>query len=380
MESYGEILKNKREEKNIEIETAVRETSISRKYIEALEKEQEQDFPGEPYLIGFLRNYSDYLEVNTEEVLRLYKAKRIQETPVPVQLLEKKRPKWVIPLIVTSVLLLLIAVGLWLYFIILDIPAKMEEKQRALAESKQVHSYQIKPEVEKIRLYKGDQLLIPSLESPGKFDIVTVSGCLGKLILDTPTGRQVVDYGETRDLDINADGKAELNVYTEDVSDRNEAFGAQIRVFLSDAELAAVSDYTVIPDDDSETPAQAPVQAAATTSTTSRKGTVVYETNSGKTAYPFAIEIVFRGACFFRYKTDSDPYIEAYYRPGETLSLSAKNGFRFWMSNSNALSIRVIANATQRELDIGRAGEVKVQDLKWIFEDGTYKIAVIDLD
>ena len=100
----------------------------------------------------------------------------------------------------------------------------------------------------------------------------------------------------------------------------------------------------------------------------------------GITAFPFSVSIVFRGACIFRYKVDSDDYVESYYRANETLTLSAKNGFRFWMSNSDAVSIRIIADSTQKDFDTGTASEVKVVDIKWVFEDNTYKIAAIDLD
>ncbi|MBO4404127.1 MAG: helix-turn-helix domain-containing protein [Treponema sp.] len=375
MESYGEILRKKREEKGIEIETAARDTTISRKYIEAMEKEREQDFPGEPYLIGFLKNYSDYLEADREEVLKLYNAKRIQETPVPVQLLEKHRPKWVVPLVVCSVLVFLAAAAIWLYYIILDVPGKIAEKEARLAESVKVHSYRIGGEIEKHRLYKGDQLMVPQREDENKFEIVTVSGCIGKLVLDTPSGKQVVDFGESRDLDINGDGRAEINLYLEDVSDRAENYGAQVRIFLTDTDLA----LSLI-NSNSEKTQEEINEEIEVVSDSSKRGTVIHETNSSRTAFPFTVEIVFRGACFFRYRIDNDDYIEAYYRSGETLTLGARNGFRFWMSNSNAVSIRVLADSTQKELDIGRAGEVKVQDLKWIFEDNTYKIALIDLD
>ena len=39
-----------------------------------------------------------------------------------------------------------------------------------------------------------------------------------------------------------------------------------------------------------------------------------------------------------------------------------------------------MADSTQKDFDSGTAGEVKVVDIKWVFEDNTYKIAAIDLD
>ena len=83
MESFGAILRTTRESKGIDISKAERETSISKEYIVALETENVSIFPGEPYLIGFLRNYSDYLGLDSKHLISLYKGKMIQEAPIP---------------------------------------------------------------------------------------------------------------------------------------------------------------------------------------------------------------------------------------------------------------------------------------------------------
>ena len=72
MESYGEILKNKREEKNLELNKIAREISIEERFLKGLEDEDSGVFPGEAYLIGFLKNYSNFLELDTEYLLKLY--------------------------------------------------------------------------------------------------------------------------------------------------------------------------------------------------------------------------------------------------------------------------------------------------------------------
>jgi cytoskeletal protein RodZ len=59
MESFGQILREAREKQGIDINKTERETSISKEYIVALEEENVSVFPGEPYLVGFLKNYSE---------------------------------------------------------------------------------------------------------------------------------------------------------------------------------------------------------------------------------------------------------------------------------------------------------------------------------
>ena len=55
MESFGNILKQKRDDLGIPMERIERETSISREYLVAIEEERVDYFPGETYFIGFMR-------------------------------------------------------------------------------------------------------------------------------------------------------------------------------------------------------------------------------------------------------------------------------------------------------------------------------------
>ena len=79
MDSYGEILRNARESKNIDRETAAQETSVKFSYVVALEEEDDGVFPGEAYMLGFMRIYAEYLGVNPDTVATLYKNKKLQE-------------------------------------------------------------------------------------------------------------------------------------------------------------------------------------------------------------------------------------------------------------------------------------------------------------
>ena len=93
MESIGDKLRVEREQKGLSIEQIARDTNIAKRYLEALEIEDFSVFPGDPYLIGFLRNYAEYLGIDPEEMVLLYKNFTIQSQPVPMdELLERKRP------------------------------------------------------------------------------------------------------------------------------------------------------------------------------------------------------------------------------------------------------------------------------------------------
>mgnify|MGYP003542615085 CR=1 FL=1 len=57
MDSYGELLKKTREEKNLDVEKISREITIEKDYLLALEADDSGVFPGGAYLAGFLRNF-----------------------------------------------------------------------------------------------------------------------------------------------------------------------------------------------------------------------------------------------------------------------------------------------------------------------------------
>ena len=91
MESFGRILRETRERKNLTAEQIARDTRISRRFLEALEEENFSLFPAETYLIGFLRNYAEYLGLDKDELVTIYRNMKIQEQPLPMSELSPRR-------------------------------------------------------------------------------------------------------------------------------------------------------------------------------------------------------------------------------------------------------------------------------------------------
>lgn len=73
MSDLGQILRSKREERGMTLKDIEAALSIRVKYLEALEQEDFAVIPGEVYTKGFLRNYANYLGLNAEEMVQLYK-------------------------------------------------------------------------------------------------------------------------------------------------------------------------------------------------------------------------------------------------------------------------------------------------------------------
>ena len=61
--------------------------------------------------------------------------------------------------------------------------------------------------------------------------------------------------------------------------------------------------------------------------------------------------------------------------------MTASNGVRMWISNGNTVKLQVIANGKTYDLGLTKAGQVVVQDIRWIKDtDGKYKLVVSELD
>ena len=361
MESYGEILKKARESKNIDRETAARETSLTYSYVVGLEEEDDSAFPGEAYMQGFMRNYAEYLGVNPETVLTLYKNKKLQEAPIPENLYVHEKPAYFWPLISCGIGLFVIAIfAVLLIFIMKKKNATIEDV--VLDKENTSKKYELTDKALTTRLYKGDQIIFPGVQGQV---VLTVSDTLSQFGLQCPVGTLYTDLAEESELDIDGDSNTDLIVYVSDISSTNESRGAEVRILKrgEGAYISAVSQDEI---------------PLATEVENSHKQVVILEDNR---AYPFTINASFRGACEFRYKIDRRDAIEAYFTSGEIATITANNGVRLWMSNCNTVKFGIVADAKTYDLEIGKAGQVLAEDIKWIKDtDGKYKLVVIELD
>lgn len=74
--SLGSILKAARTKANYTLEQAEKETKICLKYLVALEEGNYTALPAEAYNVGFVRTYAQFLRLNQEKILRMYREER----------------------------------------------------------------------------------------------------------------------------------------------------------------------------------------------------------------------------------------------------------------------------------------------------------------
>lgn len=85
----GTILKEAREARKMTIRDVAEETNLTPKYIEALENEDYSQFPGETYTNGFLTNYAEFLNLDVDHILNLYRGIQIDQSQSPIEELTK---------------------------------------------------------------------------------------------------------------------------------------------------------------------------------------------------------------------------------------------------------------------------------------------------
>lgn len=363
MESYGTILKRSREEKNIDRDTAARETSITVECIRGLEEEDTSVFPGEPYMVGFLRNYAEYLGVSPDTVMSLYRSKAIQESPVPDGLFVKHKSSFFIPIVVGVGIFVVVCIASVL--IISKFFHTNKNGSVVVARGMESKTYELTDKPLEKRLFRGDKIVYPS--EKGKI-ILTVSDTLTSFGLDTPVGTLRTDLAEEAELDVDGDAKGDIIVYVADISSTDASRGAEVRMLVRrhDSDTLAIDEIAA--EDVSQNPL----------SPQKHPQSVIFEDNR---AYPFTVNVSFRGPCEFRYRVDRKRSNENYFTNGDVVMMTANNGVRVWMSNGNTVKFTVIADTKNYDLEIGKAGQVLVEDIKWVRDsEGKYRLVVVELD
>ena len=375
MNNVGSILSEARKQKGVDIAQVEQDTNIERVYIEALENDDYQKIPAEAYILGFLRNYSEYLGLNPNEIIRQYKNLKIEDTEVPQEiLLPKKRTGASIKIFIFIVLALFIVGVVYLSLVFLlsyraegNSETKIVEDTTKKIETKKKEVYEITQDVlfEK-EIFSGDEIVATIEGDKYVIEVLSTSPVVKLNIVDSV---QFVELTQTRSFDLNEDATPDIEITVNDISESTG--GASVSI-ASGNDIGS-SDIVGDSSDEIFTPNEKPTR-------TPDKHKVLFQ---GTHPYPVILNASFRGYCLFRTEIDKTERREQFYQRGGVLSgIQAKNGFRIWASNGNAVKCRLIGGGNTVDLDVGRPGEVIVKDLKWIRneENGRYLFVEIDVD
>ncbi|GMO19785.1 MAG: helix-turn-helix domain-containing protein [Spirochaetaceae bacterium] len=352
MKSIGNKLQAAREEKGLSIDDVVRETNIAKKHIIALEAEDFSQFHAEAYVLGFLKNYGEYLGLDDRELLNQYKVLKIQEQPIPVnELLNKPSPMPRIIAISSIIVLSLTLIGGGIYFI-LNLPKKTGGTSVTV---RQPVEYNLSEGLLEQRFYIGDALAIPT--NAGSYRIELKA--LGEVItLSTPQGNIMLSLNQTAMLDLNGDNSSDLRVEAAEYAQNKSEMGVLLRFEVENG----IAENTPDLQQTQETETIPVIQPATVTS-------VAQTVLSGANPYPFTLEVSFQGYCMFRWEilreAGRQNRNERYFVRGDTVNIQAQNGVRLWMSNAGVAKMQAIGGGKTVAIEAGAIGAVVVADLYW---------------
>ena len=78
------ILKNAREDKDLSLEEVSKKLKISLKYLHAIEGEQKSGFPAEPYCSLIIKDYANFLGLNGEDIISLFRRDFASNQKTPI--------------------------------------------------------------------------------------------------------------------------------------------------------------------------------------------------------------------------------------------------------------------------------------------------------
>ena len=363
MESIGEKLRQTRESKGYTIEQIARDTHIAKRFLEALEDEDFTVFPGDPYLLGFMRTYSDYLGLEPEAIVALYKNLKLQEQPAPIDELISKNPSRPVGRIVLIIAAVVVVLGVGSYFLFFS---GMLSREPSVAEAPEAPPpagtiFELTGEWVEQRFGQGDRIVVPVAGDQYAMDLRAVTDVLA---IDAPEGEVVVEVGEEISLDLNGDERPDVRLTLRSVDTLDSPPTVVMRV-----NRGAVDPATSGVGADSAIGDPASVQAAAAGTGTPSVGSTNEPSRQEEAIAivefaqreEFFVEVRFEGYSLFRYEVDDEPRVEQYFQQGQTLRTSVRDQFRLWVSNAGVARMRVAG----QDITLGSEGQVTAALITW---------------
>jgi len=414
MESLGEKLRSSRREQDYTIDQVARDTMISRRYLEALEAEDFSAFPGEAYLIGFLRNYAEYLGLDISALITLYRNMKLQEQPIPMEELihGKKR---VSPILIGAGALAAAAVlAVAVYFITRSIGGRESTlpAEAAAPVSQEPTEYVFDVETDTRWFEENDRIDVSLGERQYRLRIAAIDR---NLTLDVPGGTVQLELSESRFLDLNLDNKNDVKIYFNDIDSIGEVRRVNLQLTKASLLLAEDADQA---DSTRPEPAGAESSPGADTGVAEEGGAGegesagseqaaagepaseseagVAEAEAGEAAPVlqaggpgervvileaespriFEVEIAFRESCLLRYLLDGELRDQRYFQKSEEFLLdNVRREVQLWISNAGALTLKIEG----REVKFGRVGQVVTKLIRWQKAEGEemYRLEVV---
>ncbi len=368
MNQIGPIFREARTRSGKTIDDATRETKIAKKYLNAIENENFDIFPGETYLIGFLRNYAQFLGLDSDEMVLKYKDYKIQEQPAPIEQLTA-RPKN------TKKQFLIILVCIMIISTVLYVILSGEKGERRIAKEtekkvkqEKEHSVQqdtniiVFEEEEVIKDFKkGDIIEFPLRNKKHSISIDGIDENLDLSIADIPFSLSTDEHME---IDFDRDGRKDLLIRANRLDEGavNLTLKKLYKTKLLDKEISPLMEKK---DEDQESPSEHPevviikdddlLSPVPVAPKTGFKIVSSYE----KTDINMFVKT--KSTTYFGYYIDDGNKEEALLKNGEELSVSAKDILRITAANAKGADIEI----NNIPVILGESRQVVAKVVRW---------------
>lgn len=373
MMSIGDQLKNARQERGLTLEQVAEDTNIALRYLDALETENFSVFPGEPYILGFLRNYADYLGLDPQSLINAFRGIRIQEQPVPIDALLHDRKKINLPLII---ILGLCAIGAVVLVLLWNNGLFSRQQVVQAVQAREPIAYNLTSTSMEQRFYPGDTL---SLNYRNNNYVLKINRITDRVAIDTPGGILQFMLAEEGTIDLDRDNLPELKLFVRDFERGKPESGVLLRITAA-ASLLAEGNLEISTQTDSGESTILDPQAFVDTAAASSAQKVIY--SGRRSPHPFVLNITFRNQAMFRHEIDRREREERFYFRGDEITATATNTAKLWTSNAAATRLIIQASGSQSvEVELGSPGQVTVKQLRWTqAEDGTWSLSLFDVN
>ncbi|MGL1890536.1 MAG: helix-turn-helix domain-containing protein [Spirochaetaceae bacterium] len=349
MRSLSDVLIKQREEKGFTISQVAYETNISRKYIEALEEEEFDVFPAQAYLLGFLRNYSEFLGLEYDVVYGEYQNCLLREEPTPLSELMGVQKTFELRAWMIIVPILLLVLGFGIPPLVKTVGNQIEKRKEALRIAGE----------DKTKIFTIDQEYIGKKVKEGdSFTMLIGEDKLTYLIREISSDMIVTENFKGNQNDITL--KLGNEVITQ-FSQNSKKY--DITLFLKD--IGGFSDNSAIikiksdiKDDVIFTEGDTPTYTDQSVTKDSKILMV-----KKRSTDPYTISIKFEGDILFKYQMKGQELIENFYQKNSSLNLDVTRSVKIWTSNAGLTKFKWNGEG----LVLGRTGEVHVFTLRWLY-------------
>ncbi len=394
MNQLGQIFKEARMQSGKSIEDAVRETKIAKKYLIAIENEDFDIFPGETYLLGFLRNYAQFLGLDQDEMVVKYRDYKIQEQPAPIEQLTARPRNIRRSFLIVFVVLMII--GAVIYVIVggkKKGEVAIKEKEQKGKPTEEVSAQKEKRdtvfEEEELTkdFKKGDVIKIPQ---KNRLHSISIDGLNENLKFSIGTIPFSLSTDEKVEIDFDRDGRKDLLIRINRIGEGvvNLTLKKLYKTELSDSDLIisqkdkgedVTSEVREGPAAKEGPPEVVIIKESDLLSKVSVAPKTGFQIVSSYEKTDISTQVKVNSTTYFGYIIDEEEKQDALLKSGDELSFIAKDVLRIMVANARGIDLEI----NKIPIVLGENGQVTAKIVRWYrdSEDSDlYHLIIDDLE